>query len=595
MRIITTILLFLSISSFAQVSEVIPAEYSVDFIKKDGSAHTAVWITPVGLKVSPITGKFAEGNGGLYDILLRDTAGNVFAHGPKSTSLKFLQYDADGKPFKAKSIECHLQTYIAVRDDGTVCAMNYNTQKWFGTDPQKVLDKWTKIPGQPAVKFKSVVKGGSNGNGVLVAVAEDGTVYTVNDNSTTWIKKALPGPVEKVYASVNNFYIATIGGMPFGWGNAKYLNNTVGTITNYVALAPYWGITAPPLDIAVNDNTIHFITAEGRLFGYGDNAQGEVGNGWQLVDKVEYKGTRYIWNWIMANQPGYQQTAFVAKPVQIRSDVKFRRVFGGGYYAFYKYAQDISGNLYSWGRNKSAVLYSTNPANTKEGLAVSNESNYPNALDVTVPTQVDPFSVTVPSPGLFIPGIVSAGPDQKVGSTSTILTGVATPTRGKNFSFGITTYKWRQLSGTASGILSPDSAITEITALNNGTYSFQLLATDINNGTMADTVVVAVEIINKPPVVEAWCNKVAIDKSILLKWKATDPDGKIVSAGWEKVSGPAGDSVVNVTDGITEVTFAAPGEFTYRLSATDDKGATGQATVTFFVYEVGDVFVIIRK
>lgn len=590
--ILTILLLFFFTVGFAQLQDIAPGEYRVVFLK-DSTAYIQYWIDGVGLKLTPFNGghKFAEVNGGLYSFLLRKSSGEVYLCEKAAINLQFLQYDTLNIPFKAISVDCHLQSYYAVRADGTIWMTGYNSAKQFGTNANTILKRWAKIPGQPAVKFKSCVKGGANGNGTLVALTETGDVYTVADGSTTWVKKTLPGAAQKVYGSVNNFYIALIGGYPYGWGSVKYLNNGTGIISTPISLKDYWGLTAPVKDMAVNDNTIHYITADGRLFGYGDNSMGEVGNGYELVNKAEYKGKRYVYNWVMPTMPAYQPQAFVPKPVHIAPGKLFKRIFGGGYYAFYKYAQDTEGNLYSWGRNKAAVL--------NNGMAISNESDLPNWGDVVVPTRVDPFNTITPSPGIFIPGFVFAGPDETITTGSTILIGSVTPSRGKNFTYDITDYQWRQLTGPSCTIESPGSAVTKITGMTTGVYSFVLQTTDIQTGTMADTVQVTVLVINKPPAVEIYCNKVVIDSSLILNGKVSDPDGKIMTVSWEKISGPAGSEIKSYPHlplYAIEVVFREPGEYVYQLTATDDKGASSQALVTLIVYGIGkDNYIIIRK
>lgn len=593
MKIVIFILLLLfNLVTFGQVQEIAPAEYRCVFLDKKGTAYVQFWVNGVGLKLMPFNGshQFVEINGGLYNFIMRKATGEVFCYENtnKNLDLRPLLTDTLGLPFKAIAVECHLQTYYAIRSDGTIWMQGYDTPRQFRTTSEAILKKWAKIPGQPTVKFKTLVKGGANGNGVLVAVTEDGTVYTVNDKSTTWQKKALPGPVQKVYASTNNFYLTLIDNLPYGWGAAKYLTNGTGTITNYVALEGPWELDGRINDMAVNDHTIHYIDDQDRLWGMGDNSMGEVGIGEELVNRQEiYKGKQYVWGWVEAYHANYQQIAFVPKPVQILPSIKFARIWAGGYYAFYVYYEDVDGNIYSGGRNKSGVL--------SNGLAINNESDLPNWGDVVTPTKVTPFSTVTPTSGLFVPGTLSAGPDQTIGMPSTTLSGTATPSRGKNFTYTITRYKWSQLSGPACAIESPESPTTKVAGMVTGAYKFLLHTTDIQTGTMADTVVVSVAIVNKPPTVEVLCNKVVIDKSIFLQGKASDTDGNVVSVRWEKISGPAGDTIADPANALTKVSFGAPGEYTYRFTATDDKGANSTADITLIVYPIGDQYIIIRK
>lgn len=581
---LTILFLSLTVATMAQVSEVVPAEYNCAYLK-DSIAHTAFWINGTGLKVVPYAGghRFVEANGGLYLIDFRKANGDVYYGDTKSLNLKFLQHDTLGIPFKAIAIECWMNTHIAVRHDGTIWSAGANSPGWFGPNRGVVLTRWAKIPGQPVVKFKSVTYGG----GQLIAIADDGSVYTLADNSTSWVKKILPGPAKRVFASDNYFYIALVSGQPFGWGEGKYLGLAPGRFTTPVSLKSALNLTGAVADLAVNHNTIHFIDSEGRLFGMGDNAQGEVGDGWELVNKEEYDGKQYVWDWDNANMVSYQQISFVSKPVHIRPDVKFKRVWGGGTYTFYKYAQDVAGNLYSWGRNKGACPLSN-------GVSFSNLSTYPNAGDVLIPTLVN-LNWVIAMPYEFIPGKVSAGKDTAVESSSVRLNGAFMPSGSKSFVYDVIGFQWSRLSGPDCTILYPHAIHTDVNFKSPGTYSFQLLLTDKNTGTMADTVVVTVTIPNKPPTVEAFC-KTTIGKSIILVGKASDADGTITATEWDKISGPAGDAIIDIVKDAAQISFTQPGEYVYRFNAFDDKGASSSVDVTLIVYEIeAGGYIIIRK
>jgi alpha-tubulin suppressor-like RCC1 family protein len=78
------------------------------------------------------------------------------------------------------------------------------------------------------------------------------------------------------------------------------------------------------------------------------------------------------------------------RPVRLAAGVHdFVRVFGGAAGVFYSYAVTSTGQLYSWGRNKGAVL-----GNGIVGATPDIMSVYPNSWDVTAATPVDPFALT---------------------------------------------------------------------------------------------------------------------------------------------------------------------------------------------------------
>lgn len=568
------------------MKDVVLSEYKAIFIKDDGTAWANGWVTGTGAKVVSYNGghKFISARGGLYNTLLLKDNGDVYVNNPNTQNLTLLQLDSQGSVFKALAVECQMRTYIAIRDDGTIWAQGYNSPRWFGTNSGQLLDKWTKIPGQSGIKFKSVVKGVQ-----LVALSESGEVYLLADGSSSWVKKTLPGKVDRIFANSNGSYIVLIGGLPYGWGQGRYLTGVTGIINTYEPLGGNWGLgTRTVVDIGINDNAIHFITSDNKLYGYGDNAQGEVGLGWELVNRKElYKGIQYIWNWKSATQPDYQTIAFVPKPVEVMSNVKFKRIFAGGTYSFYRYAQDIDGNLYSWGRNKAVVL--------GNGMAISNESVYPNALDVLSPTLVDPFTYVIPMPQEFILGTISAGLDQTIDASSAILTGGATPAHSKSFTYNIVSYKWTQLSGPSCTIENANAASTKVTGMTNGVYTFEFQVTDNNGATMTDITIITVEVKNNAPTTDAFYDQFVIGNSSILIGRAKDSDGTIASTKWEKVSGPEGDTIAEPNSLVSDVSFSNAGTYVYKLTSTDNGGATSSDTVTITVTWTSERGYIVMK
>lgn len=561
-----------------KIAEIAPSEYKPVYIDSEGFAYAPYWVNGIGTKVIPFQGghKFVEGSGGLYNVLLRKASGEVYVHNNNSTILKFLQYRSDGASFKAQNVLCYLRTYIAVDLEGSIYAMGYNSFKWFGTDSNKILDRWTLIPGQPAgVKFKAIAKGGGTGSGYLIALTEDGQVYTVWDNSTKWVKKDLPGAVSRIYGSYNNFYIVLIDGRPFGWGQGKYLTGVAGYISTYVNLSPHWDIGEKKIiDLAVNDNTIHYILDDNSLWGMGDNAQGEVGLGWELVNRKElYKGSWYVWNWLNATHPSYQQIAFVPKPQRIRENKLFSRVWSGNYFAYYKFAQEVgTGAIYGWGRNKGAVL--------PIPLGASNEADYPNFADVLSPREMDVFGNVVPLPSPFVPGKVYAGIDQSIDSSSTTLIGSATASRTQSFTYTIVGYQWSKVSGPNCTIESPNSLTTRVSGMTNGTYTFELKTIDSNGATAADTVNITVAIINKTPIVNVGSDQLVVGRCTTVSAEARDEDGVITSTSWQKLSGPEGDVIMNPLSLITDISFTNSGIYIYRITVTDNKGESSFDDIT---------------
>lgn len=537
MRLITTILLILySTCLNAQVIEEMSiAEYKSAALRADGSVWAPYWVGGVGTKMVKISGSmvFTQIDGGQYNHVLLRNNGLVYYQSNGSTALTLLQYDNFGVEFHATYVECYFQTYIAVRDDGKIYARGKDSYLWFGSTLNADINAWTLIPNQPAVTFVKTRKGGQQGTGQLVALTNTGAVYTVTDNTTTWNLKSMAGTVDSVYASYNGFYIALIDGKPYGWGNRKWLNNGSGSISTYEDLTDDWGLGAHRIiDLAVNDNTIHYITEENKLYGFGDNATGGVGIGWEIVNRKELltgNWTWYVWPWVYPTSGNYIVAAFVATHQQLRTDKLFKRVWASDYYAYYYFAQETNDSVYFWGRNKGAVGLVGQSDGSTVGIGWSNEATYPNAFDVLSPRRINAFANVTPSPSNFILGTINAGSNQAISSSSTTLSGSATAGHTSNWTYTIASYEWTKLSGTGGTIVSPNTATTDVTGLTTGTYTYQLKVTDNNTATITDTVTVNVSSI---PLSIAASASYTGSGTAALNSTVTSPDG----IGWVKWS-----------------------------------------------------------
>jgi len=71
--------------------------------------------------------------------------------------------------------------------------------------------------------------------------------------------------------------------------------------------------------------------------------------------------------------------------------------------------------------------------------------------------------------------------------------------------------------------------------------------------------------------------------SVTLQGSATDADGTIATYQWSQVSGPSNAQITNPTSASTTVTGLVAGTYVFKLSATDNGGATGSANVSIVV------------
>ncbi|TMI70512.1 MAG: hypothetical protein E6H09_16350 [Bacteroidetes bacterium] len=151
----------------------------------------------------------------------------------------------------------------------------------------------------------------------------------------------------------------------------------------------------------------------------------------------------------------------------------------------------------------------------------------------------------------------------------------------------IASYAWSKVSGTGGTITSANAATTTITGLTAGSYTFKLTVTDDKGATASDNVTITVNnavVNNILPTVSAGSNQTITlpTSSASLSGSASDPDGTIASYAWSKVSGTGG-TITSPATAATTVTGLTAGSYTFKLTVTDNKGATASANVSVTV------------
>jgi len=142
----------------------------------------------------------------------------------------------------------------------------------------------------------------------------------------------------------------------------------------------------------------------------------------------------------------------------------------------------------------------------------------------------------------------------------------------------VTGYTWTQVSGASCTLNGLNSSTLNVSGLSAGTYVFSLTVTDSNSKTSApDQVTVTVSAAaNIPPVANAG-NDVTItlpQSGTTLNGSGTDSDGTIITYAWTKQSGGAYTINGANTDSVS-VSGLTAGTYVFRLTVTDDDGATG--------------------
>ncbi|KAG8588454.1 hypothetical protein GDO81_005983 [Engystomops pustulosus] len=156
---------------------------------------------------------------------------------------------------------------------------------------------------------------------------------------------------------------------------------------------------------------------------------------------------------------------------------------------------------------------------------------------------------------------------------------------------GIVSYEWSLSPNSKGKVMEMQGVRTstlQLSALQEGDYTFQLTVTDSagQQSTSEVTVIVQPEN-NKPPQADAGPDKELtqpIDSTTLDGSRSTD-DQKIVSYLWEKTLGPEGVKIENANSSIATVTGLQVGKYEFTLTVTDERGLQDKATVSVIVKE----------
>jgi hypothetical protein len=184
-----------------------------------------------------------------------------------------------------------------------------------------------------------------------------------------------------------------------------------------------------------------------------------------------------------------------------------------------------------------------------------------------------------------------AGADQSVDEGATVeLSGSGADSDGD-----VVSYSWLQESGTVVTITNADLANASFIApavSASEILIFRLTVTDDDGATGSDTVSVTVEDVppppppNQAPTADAGVDRTVNEgATVRLTGTGTDIDGTIEAYSWQQISGLA---VVITNADMADAFFTAPAvevtqDLTFRLTVTDDDGATGSDTATITV------------
>ena len=198
--------------------------------------------------------------------------------------------------------------------------------------------------------------------------------------------------------------------------------------------------------------------------------------------------------------------------------------------------------------------------------------------------------VVIVSPVPNIPPVANAGSNQTIilPVNNVTVSGSGTDADGT-----ITTYLWSYVSGPASyNITSPSQVQTAITGLLQGVYIFQFTITDNSGATATSNITITVNAAPPPPNVAPVANAgpnqtITLPvNNVTVNGSGTDADGTIATYMWSYVSGPASYNITNSSQAQTTIIGLVQGVYVFRLTVTDNDGATSTSDITITVNAV---------
>jgi dienelactone hydrolase len=230
---------------------------------------------------------------------------------------------------------------------------------------------------------------------------------------------------------------------------------------------------------------------------------------------------------------------------------------------------------YQWTQYGGAAATLTNANTATVTISGLKDGNYYFRLTVKDDkgaSDFDNMMVTVKGASTTnIAPVANAGPDKTTSATSITLTGSGTDKDGK-----IVSYQWTQYGGATATLTNANSATVTISGLKNGKYYFRLTVKDDKGASHYDNMMVTVSGVsttNTPPVANAGKDLTTSGTSITIAGSGTDKDGKIASYKWTQYGGAA-TTMTNTTTPKVTVSGLKPGKYYFRLTVTDDKGAS---------------------
>ncbi|NXJ08448.1 K319L protein, partial [Odontophorus gujanensis] len=186
------------------------------------------------------------------------------------------------------------------------------------------------------------------------------------------------------------------------------------------------------------------------------------------------------------------------------------------------------------------------------------------------------------------PPVANAGPNQVITLPQNSITLYGNQSTDDH---SIVSYEWLLSPNSKGKVMEMQGVRTpvlQLSAMQEGDYTYQLIVTDSagHQSTAEVTVIVQPEN-NKPPKADAGPDKeltLPVDSTTLDGSKSSD-DQKITSFLWEKTRGPDGVKLENANSSIATVTGLQVGTYEFTLTVKDERNLQSQSSVNVIVKE----------
>jgi hypothetical protein len=213
----------------------------------------------------------------------------------------------------------------------------------------------------------------------------------------------------------------------------------------------------------------------------------------------------------------------------------------------------------------------TNNAQRKNLESVTGKTTNlsPSSNSITVDVTEMPKLILCNTNGNAFP-VVNAGSD--ISSTATTATLTATATDNGS----ISAYSWKKLFGGSVTMTGTTTSTLSLSGMAIGTYVFNVTVTDNQGAKSVDDVQVVVTEVggNNAPTASAGSDQTIASTSTTISGFGTDGDGSIASYLWTKQSGGSA-TLSGSTTSTLSLTGLTTGSYVFRLTVTDNLGATG--------------------